>query len=104
MNVWWLAILISIAIGFVIASIQVALLGPVRQEFSGRALGLGSDPRISEVVGAMSDRAKRGASLSAFKSNLAEPTFWQAFFVFWFGISAMCFVACAVLLWVKGAI
>ena len=98
------ALLVSCAVGFVLALARVATLGPITQQFSARSLGLGKDPRASEVVDSLASHSRPKLKWSTFVRNLTDPRFWQILVVAWALTSAICFLANALLLlWLHSA-
>ena len=104
MSHWLSALGVSLCVGFVLATLRVVTLGRVTQQFSTRSLGLGEDPRMSEVVAAFAAKGRPRPSWSAFVHNLSDLGFWQIFFVLWVVTSAMCVLAYSLFFWVSSTI
>lgn len=97
MNIWLHALLSSAAVGLLVAFLRAATLGDVVQRYSARAKTADGKSDVSNVVDAMGE-GNHGPTLNRFTQNLSEPAFWRIVFGLWFSITALGFVACAVMI------
>jgi hypothetical protein len=104
MNHWFSVVGISSCVGFVLATLRVVTLGRVTRQFSARSLGLGDDPRMSEVVAALSERGPPSSSWSSFVHNLSDFGFWQIFLVLWVVASGLCVLVYSLFFWASSTI
>ena len=100
MHDWWRALVVSGAVGLLVALLSflhLVRLGPITHEAPGPKLGRNSDPRLSELLSAA--RASRPTpDASTFSRNLRDSRLWAMLLSVWAIATAASFVACMLLL------
>ena len=99
MVTWFSAVAVCGVVGFALALLRAAFLPRVTQQFSARSLGLGGNPRLSEVLQAVDAHVVKRPSFEAFRHNLKDRGFWQIVAGLWVLFGALCLFVWVVIRW-----